>query len=72
MSTLNRALTLATLTLAAAVTAQVAQAAGNATAAVLGSERSESYVTTRDGVSLYYKDWARVMVRWSHSATAGR
>ncbi|MCQ2027972.1 alpha/beta fold hydrolase [Stutzerimonas zhaodongensis] len=57
MSTLNRALTLATLTLAAAVTAQASQIAGASTAAVLGSERSESYVTTKDGVSLYYKDW---------------
>ncbi len=57
MSTLNRALTLAALSLAAAVTAQASQPAGSKSAAVLGSERSESYVTTKDGVSLYYKDW---------------
>ncbi len=57
MSTLNRALTLAALTLATAVAAEASQVAGGTTAAVLGSERSESYVTTKDGVSLYYKDW---------------
>ena len=57
MSTLNRALTLAALTLATAVTAQAAQAGDTRSAATLGSERSESYVTTKDGVSLYYKDW---------------
>ncbi|BAP77735.1 alpha/beta fold family hydrolase [Pseudomonas sp. MT-1] len=57
MSTLNRALTLAALTLATAVTAQAVQAGDTRSAATLGSERSESYVTTKDGVSLYYKDW---------------
>jgi non-heme chloroperoxidase len=57
MSTLNRALALATLTLATAVAAQAAQGAGNDTTATLGTGRSESYVTTKDGVSLYYKDW---------------
>ena len=57
MSTLNRALTLAALTLATAVTAQAAGAVDSRSAATLGSERSESYVTTKDGVSLYYKDW---------------
>ena len=57
MSTLNRALTLAALTLATAVAAEASQVAGGTTAAVLGSERSESYVTTKDGVILYYKDW---------------
>ena len=57
MSTLNRALALAALTLVTAVAAEASQVAGGTTAAVLGSERSESYVTTKDGVSLYYKDW---------------
>jgi non-heme chloroperoxidase len=57
MSTLNRALTLAALTLATAVAAEASQVAGSNTLAILGSERSESYVTTKDGVSLYYKDW---------------
>lgn len=57
MSTLNRALTLAALTLAAAASAESSLAAGSSTAAVHGAERSESYITTKDGVSLYYKDW---------------
>lgn len=57
MGTLNRALTLAALTLATAVTAQATQAGDTRAAATVGSERSESYVTTKDGVSLYYKDW---------------
>jgi len=57
MTTLNRALTLAALTLATAVSAHASQTVGSHTGAVLGSERSESYVTTKDGVSLYYKDW---------------
>jgi non-heme chloroperoxidase len=57
MSTLNRALTLAARTLAADVAAGASQVAGSNTSAILGSERSESYVTTKDGVSLYYKDW---------------
>ena len=57
MSPLNRALTLTALTLATAVAAEASQLTGNSTAAVLGAEQSESYVTTKDGVSLYYKDW---------------
>lgn len=57
MTTLNRALTLAALTLATVVSAHASQTVGSQTGAVLGSERSESYVTTKDGVSLHYKDW---------------
>lgn len=52
MSTLNRALTPAT-----AVAAEASQVAGSNPSGMLCTGRSESYVTTRDGVSLYYKDW---------------
>lgn len=57
MSPLNRALTITALTLATAVAAEASQLTGSSTAAALGAERSESYITTQDGVSLYYKDW---------------
>jgi non-heme chloroperoxidase len=57
MSTLNRALTLAALTLATAVAAEASQVSGSSPSGMLGADRSESYVTTQDGVSLYYKDW---------------
>lgn len=57
MSPLSRALTITALTLATAVAAEASQLTGSSTAAALGAEHSESYITTQDGVSLYYKDW---------------
>lgn len=67
MSTLNRALTPAT-----AVAAEASQVAGSNPSGMLCTGRSEGYVTTKDGVSLYYKDWGRATGRWSPSAMAGR
>ncbi|MFQ3787101.1 alpha/beta fold hydrolase [Halomonas sp. A29] len=59
MSTLNRALALAAMTLASSVAADATQLAnsGDTTAVPAIAERSKSYVVTNDGVSLYYKDW---------------
>lgn len=55
MNVLNRTLAVAALALATTASAQASQpvTAGN-TAAV---NQASSYITTRDGVQLYYKDW---------------
>ncbi|MBD9483480.1 alpha/beta hydrolase [Pseudomonas sp. PDM14] len=54
MNTLSRTFAATALTLAAAVSAQAAPAPAVSTAP---ATPSSSYVTTQDGVSLYYKDW---------------
>ncbi|WLH10665.1 alpha/beta hydrolase [Pseudomonas hefeiensis] len=58
MNTLNRTLAIATLALAtlSAEAASPAQIAAS-TSAVGSFIQSSSYITTRDGVHLYYKDW---------------
>lgn len=52
MNALTRTFAAAALTLATAVSAQAAQSADGAAITPAGS-----YITTQDGVSLYYKDW---------------
>lgn len=58
MNALNRTLTLITLALAT-LSAQASEPdkVGNSTSAVGSIMLSNSYVTTQDGVQLYYKDW---------------
>lgn len=58
MNTLNRTLALATLALAT-LSAEASQPnkAGASASAVGRIVQSASYVTTKDGVQLYYKDW---------------
>ncbi|WP_172149495.1 MULTISPECIES: alpha/beta fold hydrolase [Pseudomonas] len=58
MNTLNRTLALATLALAT-LSAEASQPnkTGNSASAVGKIVQSASYVTTKDGVQLYYKDW---------------
>ncbi|WP_199275630.1 alpha/beta fold hydrolase, partial [Pseudomonas corrugata] len=57
MNTFNRTLAIATLALAT-VGAHAAPAQTNATVSAVGSVvQSASYITTKDGVQLYYKDW---------------
>jgi non-heme chloroperoxidase len=67
MNVLNRTLTLALAVMATAVAAapapveaaQAVKSQGNATTADrnVSIEKTGSYITTRDGVQLYYKDW---------------
>jgi non-heme chloroperoxidase len=58
MNTLNRTLALATLALAT-LSAEASQPnkTGTSASAVGSIVQSASYVTTKDGVQLYYKDW---------------
>lgn len=58
MNALNRTLTLITLALAT-LSAHASQPdkVGNSTSAVGSIIQSTSYVTTKDGVQLYFKDW---------------
>jgi len=58
MNVLNRALASAVLALAASGQVAAAQPVGSqGSAPVAGIEKTTSYITTRDGVQLYYKDW---------------
>jgi non-heme chloroperoxidase len=60
MNTFNRTLAIATLALATlgAEAAPPVQAGASASASAVGSVvQSASYITTKDGVQLYYKDW---------------
>ena len=57
MNVLTRTLSLGTLALALSFNASAAQPQAPATAIHAGVEKAASYVTTRDGVQLYYKDW---------------
>ncbi|SEO54031.1 alpha/beta fold hydrolase [Pseudomonas sp. NFACC39-1] len=58
MNTLNRTLAIATLALATLSAEAASPAQAGARASAVGSViQSASYITTRDGVQLYYKDW---------------
>ncbi|MEN2393860.1 alpha/beta fold hydrolase [Pseudomonas halotolerans] len=58
MNTLNRTLAIATLALTTLSAEAASPAQAGASASAVGSViQSASYITTRDGVQLYYKDW---------------
>lgn len=58
MNTLNRAMAIATLALATLSAEAATTVRTSESASAVGSViQSASYITTRDGVQLYYKDW---------------
>jgi non-heme chloroperoxidase len=58
MNVMHRALASTVLALAASAQVEAAQPAGpQGNATVNQTEKTTSYITTRDGVQLYYKDW---------------
>ncbi|MGO4781067.1 alpha/beta fold hydrolase, partial [Lysobacter sp. 2RAB21] len=58
MTALQRSLALSLLTVGIATAAQAAPAAAAAPTQQAAAQRqSSSYITTADGVQLYYKDW---------------
>lgn len=58
MNTFNRTLAIATLALATLSAHAATPAQAGTTVSAVGSVvQSASYITTRDGVQLYYKDW---------------
>ena len=57
MHVLHRTLILGTLALALSFNAQAVQPQAQTTAVPASADKTASYITTRDGVQLYYKDW---------------
>ncbi len=57
MNVLTRTLALSALALALSFNANAAPSQAPAAASNAGVQQTSSYITTRDGVQLYYKDW---------------
>ncbi|MBF6025425.1 alpha/beta fold hydrolase [Lysobacter niastensis] len=57
MNVLTRTLALSALALALSFNANAAPSQAPAAASNVGIQQTSSYITTRDGVQLYYKDW---------------